>query len=359
MRILDRYVGLLFLRLLCLGGVAFLGVYVIVDLFENLPKFVEARAPATAVVAYYAFSLPRMMLQVTPMAVLLAAILCLGTLGRNHELLAMRTGGLSDLRVALPVLVLAAAVSAAALGIGDRLLPEANERALNIQRVQVRRLPPHAFTRANNIWYAAKGGKLLYIGAMDPASGALRDLTVFEFGPGFRLVKRLDAPEVTWREGRWLVVRGIERTFSPDGAMREVPAAGRDAGLAESPRDFARVERLPEEMSYAELRGYIRRLAASGLEARRYLVDLYAKPALAATSLITALIGASLGLRVRKAGITVAVGLSVCLGLGYWVVLSLGLSLGHSGAMPPLLAAWLPNSLFGGAGLLAIWRMRT
>jgi lipopolysaccharide export system permease protein len=358
MRILDRYVGLSFLRLLCLGSLALLGVYLVVDLLENLPKFVEARAPAGALVAYYLLSFPRMILQVTPMAVLLAAILCLGTLGRNHELLAMQAGGLSHLRVALPVLVLAAAVSAAALGFGERVLPGANQRASNIQRVQVRRLPPHAVTRANHIWYAAKGGKLLYIGAMDPESGALRDLTVFEFGPGFRLARRLDAPEVAWRDGRWLVLRGIERTFGPDGALREVPAAGRDAGLAETPRDFRRVERLPEEMSYAELRRYIRRLAATGLEVRRYRVDLYAKPALAAASLITALIGVSLGLRVRKAGLTVAVGLSVCLGLAYWVVLSLGLSLGHSGAMPPVLAAWLPNGLFGGAGLLAIWRVR-
>ena len=68
-----------------------------------------------------------------------------------------------------------------------------------------------------------------------------------------------------------------------------------------------------------------------------------------------ALIGAALGVRpMRKGGASVGFGQSILIVFVYYVVMSMGRSLGQAGHIPPVLGAWLPNILFfAGALLLA------
>ena len=58
MRILDRYVIRECLKILGLCLVVFMGVYLVVDLFEKLGRFLEARADAGMILRYYFFRLP-------------------------------------------------------------------------------------------------------------------------------------------------------------------------------------------------------------------------------------------------------------------------------------------------------------
>jgi len=118
------------------------------------------------------------------------------------------------------------------------------------------------------------------------------------------------------------------------------------------------VVRAPEEMSYAQLRAYIERLVSSGMSATRYRVDLEAKVATALVSLVMALIGVGFGLRTGKAGVMLWVGVCIPMGFLYWMLLSLGFSFGRGGILPPLVAAWLPNLVFGVGGLISLWRLR-
>jgi lipopolysaccharide export system permease protein len=140
--------------------------------------------------------------------------------------------------------------------------------------------------------------------------------------------------------------------------IRVTPFKQMPVSLKERPEEFARVARSPEEMSYAQLRQYIDRLVKSGVSATRYQVDLHAKVATALVSLIMAILGVSFGLRTGRAGVMLWVGLCIPMGFVYYMLLVLGFSLGRGGALPPLVAAWLPNLVFGTAGLISLWRLR-
>jgi lipopolysaccharide export system permease protein len=146
--------------------------------------------------------------------------------------------------------------------------------------------------------------------------------------------------------------------FSPSGELLLDRFQRMSVGIAERPEDLARAVRAPDDMTYDELKDYINRLAQSGVDVRRYWVDLYAKVALPFACLVMGLIGIAFGLRTGKTGVLVWVGACVPLAFLYWVLLSLGFSLGRGGALPPLVAAWLPNALFAGGGLVALIRVR-
>ncbi len=357
MRLLDRYIARECLKLLCLCLVSFVGVYVIVDLFEKFSNFLEARADPALIAWYYLFSLPNFLLQVLPVAVLLASLLTLGGLARHNEVLAMKMGQVSTLRIALPCIAVGLAASLAAWMTAEHLAPRTSERALNIWRTQVRRLPAYRISRDSDIWYRGQGNRFVHISLIDPASGLIRGMSIFELAPDFDLLQRVDARAAVWSREGWTLREGyrLELDQTP---VRIEPFEEMGVPLKETPEDFARVARAPEEMSYAQLREYIERLVRSGVSVTRYRVDLYAKVATALTSLIMAFIGVSFGLRTGKAGVMLWLGACIPTGFLYWLLLVLGFQLGRGGALPPLVAAWLPNVVFGVGGLFSLWRLR-
>jgi lipopolysaccharide export system permease protein len=80
---------------------------------------------------------------------------------------------------------------------------------------------------------------------------------------------------------------------------------------------------------------------------QKYLVDLYLKISFPLTNLIVVVIGTALALRARRGGLAVWFGLSVFISFLYYAFIRTGQALGHNGALPPLLAAWIGNLFFG------------
>ena len=107
-------------------------------------------------------------------------------------------------------------------------------------------------------------------------------------------------------------------------------------------------------MSSAELREYIGKLIKSGVNSIRYQVDFAAKTSTAFVSLVMALIGIAFALRTGKGGVMAWMGACVLVGVCYWILLVFSIALGRGGVLPPLVAAWLPNTLFTAAGLASV-----
>lgn len=357
MRILDRYVARECLKLLGLCLVIFVGIYLVVDLFEKLSRFLEARVTAHLILRYYFYRLPKILVEVLPVAVLLASLLTLSGLGRHNEILAMKMGHVSTLRIALPCLIVGALASGAAWIVAEHVAPGANERALAIERMEVRRLPAYRTAQDKDIWYRAEGNRFVHISLIETGTGLIRGMSVFTLSDDFQLLERVDAQEAAWEAEHWTLRDGY-RLDQREAALQITPFARLTLPLQERPEEFARIAPSPEEMSFAELRRYIERLTRSGVNVTRYRVDLHAKVAIAAVSLIMVVIGVSFGMRVGKGGVMLWAGVCIPMGFLYWTLLSVGFSLGRTGAAPALLAVWLPNLVFGLAGLLSLWRLR-
>lgn len=357
MRLLDRYIARECCKLLGLCLLLFAGIYLVVDLFEKLARFLEARVAAELIVRYYFFRFPKILIEILPVAVLLASLLTLSGMARHNELLAMKMGHVGTFRIAAPCLVLGLTASGAAWLLAEHVAPGANERALAIERMEVKRMPAYRLTQDRDIWYRAEGDRFVHIGLIETGTGVIRGMSIFTLSPAFEMLERLDAQEAAWQGAGWELRDGYrldQRRLPPQA----IPFASLRVAIRERPEEFARIAPLPEEMSYAQLKRYIDRLTRSGVSALRYQVDLHAKPAIAAVSLLMALIGVSFGMRAGKGGFMLWVGACIPVGFVYWTLLSIGFSLGRTGALPPLIAVWLPNTVFGLAGLVSLWRLR-
>jgi lipopolysaccharide export system permease protein len=101
-------------------------------------------------------------------------------------------------------------------------------------------------------------------------------------------------------------------------------------------------------MSFKELLYYIREIEAEGYDATSYRVDLHSKFAIPFACLIVCLIGT--GITVRKIsahGLAVNITVGIFMIFLYWISQSFCMSLGYGGMLPPFIAAWMSNFIFG------------
>jgi lipopolysaccharide export system permease protein len=156
-----------------------------------------------------------------------------------------------------------------------------------------------------------------------------------------------------------LLSDGAVRNFEEGGSIRTTRFEEMEYALQEHWDSFQTIERKSRELSYTELRNYIRKIQASGYDATRYLVDLYSKYSYPLLNLIMVLIGIPFALKTgRSGGVALSIGISVLIGFAYGVTFYIFLSFGKSGVLSPLLSSWTPTLLFGLAGIFTLMSIR-
>jgi len=350
-RTLDRYLLREFMVYLALGLAGFITIFVVVDVFEKIDVFLDHHAAAMLVMRFYLYRTPEVVVQVLPVALLMATFLSLGQLNKFGELTAMRSVGLSLARILWPVFAAAALAAAAAMALSEAVVPGANRERDQIYDEQIQQLRPHTVEERADVTYLGAGGHIFYMRLYLVGEKRMHEVSLQEFRRG-ELVRRVDAAEASWDGRRWVFSSGFLRTFR-DG-RESVRPFGRMAidGIAERPEDFAKESRRPGEMSYPELRAYVERLRASGGRVSNYLVDLHLKLAFPLVNFIVVLIGAAVATRLRMQSAALGFGLSVTIAFLYYAFMRAGQALGHNGALPPYLAAWLGDLVFGVVGVV-------
>jgi len=94
------------------------------------------------------------------------------------------------------------------------------------------------------------------------------------------------------------------------------------------------------------------RLEWTNREIEKYEVEIYKKYALPGACIIFMLIGAPLGVMVRKGGFGVAAGISLFFFLIYWAFLISGEKLSERGFFSPFIGMWAANIVLGIAGII-------
>src|SRR5574342_592376 len=95
--------------IMCLSGL--MTVYLVVDFFEKIRRFIRYDVELLTVAEYFILRMPAIFFQIAPLAVLMATLLTLGVFSRNREITAMRSCGISLMRIAVPFFLFSTAVA--------------------------------------------------------------------------------------------------------------------------------------------------------------------------------------------------------------------------------------------------------
>jgi lipopolysaccharide export system permease protein len=133
----------------------------------------------------------------------------------------------------------------------------------------------------------------------------------------------------------------------------------RDRRLTEAPIDLTAASRSPDEMRFAELHRFIQAFQRSGGDANELKVELALKIAIPVTCLIIVFFGAPLATSTKRGGAAYGIGVSLATTILFLMLIQVTKAIGGGGVIPPYIAAWLPNALFGAMGVILLARTRT
>jgi len=351
MRILALYLSRQYLKLFGFMVMAFVGIYSLFDFIEKVDNFTEAGVPTPTMLSFFVLQVPEITCLLAPMAVLMATIITLGMMGRNNEIVAIKASGISMFRFTLPIVLISLAVSLLLALVNESVVPEAKARTNYIWDVLVEKRPGRLVAK-ENFWYKGHGS-IYKVGFYDEKTQSLSKVSYYQFDKKFQVTRRVDARRARFLGGDWVFFSGLYQERLPDGTFSGVPFDERALKLPEKPGDFSRLSKPSEEMSLAELASYVRKVEQEGYDSTRYRVDLMAKISFPFVCLIMALLGVPLALlSERKESLAPAMVIGMGAAVFYWISFSYIRSLfGYSGVLPPVVAAWLPNAVFGLAGL--------
>ena len=350
MKIIDRYLSLLFLKVFFLSISGIIALYLVIDILEKLDDFLPFHPGMTALVKYFIFKIPLIIVQTTPATILISTVICLGILSRNNEIVAMQTSGIGLLRIFAPVLFVTLFVTAITFCLSEVIVPYTNKRLKYVKIVEIEGKKPIAIFKKNKIWFKGKdtGKDTIYnIRFIDLEKNLLKGFTIFYFNKDFDLVKRIDAKEARWVDESWFLSFGVEREFVRGKILKTVSFEAKKLSIPETIDSFKIVERESTEMSIGELKEYIKRMEMEGSDATKFRVDFHSKISFPVVTVIMAFLGVPFALRAsRFGGIPLCIAVSLILGFFFWLIIAITISLGHGGALPPVLAAWLPILIF-------------
>jgi LPS export ABC transporter permease LptF/LPS export ABC transporter permease LptG len=380
--LLDRYISRAWVGNLALVMLAFAAVYFLADFMDLIDDFQQNRVPGRVVFRYYAFHVFQIGFTVAPIAVLVSVLVTLGILARNNEVTAMKAGGISVYRAAMPVLGMGLASSLLLYGMQEWVLPETNKVAA-AERNVIKGRPAQSSDQFDRRWMLASDDRFYnfdYIvereraprrGVAEPGTGgefSVYGFSIYDVDPArWELDERLFATRAAWNaaEASYELERGWRRTTGARPVFhsfvnQRVRALGRDpGGEIEPPAYFKREEKPSDTMGFAELGAYIQSLESRGFDVARLRVQLHRKLAFPMVGLVMTLLAVPFSFVVARRGALYGIGIAIVIAIVYWAVLGIFEALGNNALLHPSLAAWAPNLIFGAAGLYLILTLET
>jgi LPS export ABC transporter permease LptF/LPS export ABC transporter permease LptG len=360
--ILDIYViqGWFFYFLILL--VAFTGIYVIFDFFQLLGDVVRNHVAPHVVLNYYRFLLPQVIYLMLPLGILVATLVNFSLLTKTNQITAIKSSGVSLYRMCVPVLLASALLSIAMFALGDKILPETNQRQ-NALRNQIKGKPAQTFYRPDRQWIFGQSSRIYNYKFFDPYQNVFANLSAFEFDPRtFRMTRRIYAARAFWEEPirGWVLENGWVRELEGDRVTSYLDfSVATFRELNEEPSYFKKEVKPSEQMSVLELRRYINELSQSGFDVVRLSVQFYHKFSYPLVALVVTLIAVPFSFTTGSKGALSGMALSIGIAIVYWSASSLFEAMGNLNQLPPAVAASAPDALFGLAGIYLLLRVRT
>lgn len=361
-QLIDRLVVSDLVRFFLFVLTGFSSLFIIVTLFQLLDQITRNKIEWFVVANYLFFLMPMVLNYMTPLAVLVAVIVTFGLLDKSSQVVALKASGQSIYRMSIPVVLISVLLSAVVFLNQDYVLPFTNRRQDNLRHLILRgEEPPQTFYQTDHKWIFGGESRIYNYAHFDPISNVFARLTVLELSrEPFAIKSRLFAHRASWDAARrtWLLENGWERRFEGDH-VDYAPFEERTAQLPERPEYFKKDSRESSMMTLAELRQQIADLSRSGFDVLDLKVALYSKVAFPLACLIMVVVGLPFSLSMGKRGALYGVALALGIGLSYWGLLGLFEQMGRYEMLPPLLAGWGPNLMFGAGGLYLFLTSRT
>ena len=351
---------------------AFTMIFVVMNLFDNLSEFVEAKTPLSGVLLYYASIIPSSLEIMMPISMLLAVLYSLSQLTKHQELTAMIAGGISLYRLMVPFVAVSVISSVFVLIVSETVVPTTAYWSDQFLRFQKKK-GQGKFNIATHLAYKNEHDfRIWLIEEFDTRSFSMKNVTVTQERADGSIHMKIHAGHAFWLDGRWWFSGVAVQAFDERGnPVRKRDREGDFLGStryernremkewSESPQDFLNEVKDHEFLAAHQLLNFIKaHRSLSDHTINRVRVDLHHALAMPWMCIVVTLLGIPFGAQTGRSGAFLGIVFSLGLFFGYYFLIPLGLWMGKSQVLSPWLSAWLPNLTFLTVAVVLLYRMR-
>ncbi len=358
-RILDRYILREWTKVFALCMASFCGLLLISEAYNWIPDFLGWGSTTWTIVTYLFCSVVARVSLLVPVSLMVSTVFVLSAMNRNQELAAARAAGIGMWRLTAPLWWVALGFATLTALLNAVWVPDALETQRDLlererfRHIQAKGGAAVPISQGEFVSFQnPKSGRFWLISRLGLNSGQAYELNVYSYDGRGRLLRCIAARSAEFKKvdgaWRWTFHDGRDQRYDPAAGMVAQPRFDTlaPAGYDDDPEVMIFARRDPEDLSLREVSRYVDQAGANAsgqgaAYAMRYHAIL-SSPAICFVVIAVAIPFAVVGGRVNP---MVGVAKTFGLFLAFFFLSSVCSAFGVSGALYPVVAAWLPTAL--------------
>ena len=349
MKKVDYYILKEFISSFLIVSLVFVLISLIVDIFENLNRFIDNKVSSEILIKYYLASLPSMLSLTIPVSCLVSTVFTYGMMIQRKEWLVLKSSGLSLYRLSIPVLYFGLIMSVCSFYFDNSIVVKSNQTRNELKNTFMSK--NNRMIKKNlyeNIYFQINDKDLIAIEKFNSNNNVALNLNFIQVKNGI-LYKRIDSKKSQWKKNNlWNLENFSIREFDKYGTEKNVVISKNDSlvKIDINPIDILKTANDSDEISFSMLKEQIIALENNGVNSIRWKVDLNYKIAYSLISIIVIFCGIPLSVYRSNTSLAFGGGLSLATIFSYVIILKFGQSLAYAGVLSPFFGAWLSNLIF-------------
>lgn len=350
MNILDKYLIKRFLTTYVFAVLVIVLIIMVIDFVEKNDDFIQKQAPMRAILLqYYANLAPYWANYISPLMIFISTVFFTAQMAAHTEIVAILSGGVSFRRLMFPYFIGASIIAIFSFAMVGWILPKANTERLAFENLYVN---DKFYFSTRDFHIAVAPNTYAYMSSYNNEAKTGYDFTMEKIVDN-KLVEKLSAKRIQWNDStkKWKIQEYKIRKL---GNMKDKMVYGttpKDTTINLSPNDFENEHQIQESYTIPELREKIDLIKSRGSEGiETYEIELYQRFATPFAVIILALMGLIVSARKARGGVGFQIAVGFVLAFVYILFFIMSKGIAESGNMPPIMAVWLPNIVFGAIG---------
>jgi lipopolysaccharide export system permease protein len=350
-KILDNYIIKRFLKTYIYVVFIIVTIVLVIDYTEKADDFVNKKAPLKAILFdYYLNFIPYWANYISPLMIFIATVFMTANMAIKTEIIAILSSGVSFMRFMRPYFLGAAVVGLITFFMVGWIIPKGNKTRIDFENKYVKST---YYFNGRDVHLKIAPDIYAYLESYSNSSSTGYKFTM-EHIKNSRLIKKLSAEQIVWdaKKKKWSIEDYKIRTFNGE---KQTLAFGAkiDSTLNMFPKDFESDYSLYETFTINELDDYVNQIKSRGADGvETYLIEKYQRYSSPFAVFILTAIGVILSARKTRGGVGIQIAMGFVLAFVYIIFFILSKGIAENGAMPPLLAVWLPNIVFAFIGII-------
>jgi lipopolysaccharide export system permease protein len=349
MKKIDWYIFKRYLVTFTAMLLMFIPIGIIIDVSEKINRMIENKVAFN----YYGFTIYFANL-LFPIFLFLSIIWFTSKLANNSEIIAILSSGISFTRFLRPYIVGATLVSFVTLLMGFFILPDASEKYWDFRYTYLKK---NVETRqTSDIFRQVTPNEYMYVSSYNVLSKTGFDF-IYEKFNGNKLEYKLYANRVKYNEKTkdYSLFNYVKRTVGKNGDVIEKQEK-LTRKFEFEPDDLTPVVYVAETMTIGQLNAFINKERERGnANINTYLVVFYKKFSLPISAFILTIIAVAVSSMKRRGGMGVNLAIGIVIAFTFIFFDKVFGTLAEKSSIPPFLAVWFPNLVFG---ILAAYLLR-